>query len=236
MTVVTLRALKLPLDSDTMFQLKTPLPPVPPSPETLPPQSPATQKHQELFITSSPPHMKEYLSVFLLSPLSLPRSLLPWRSESMTSQVCACLRVCLCAEMKAGICRLNEHSQRISGDEQKHRQQASSWSVHTNTHAHMHTSSYGPSPTHSPTHTCTTNQSVTHPVTHSQTNGQEKLIGLMMITAHAFQNACTVMLAICNFKYKSDWAAHLYQRPESRLSRSILRLLTSDIIIHSLFY
>lgn len=29
MTVVTLRALKLPLDSDTMFQLKPPLPPVP---------------------------------------------------------------------------------------------------------------------------------------------------------------------------------------------------------------
>lgn len=101
-----------------------------------------------------------------------------------------CVCVCVCRDKSW---RLNEHGRRISGDEQKHRQQASSWSVHTqlpahNTHTHehtrrkKHTKLIHPStrplarPTHNPSVTCV------HKQTHKCTLRKKQLIGLMMIT------------------------------------------------------
>lgn len=198
MTVVTLRALKLPLDSDTMFQLKTPLSPVPLVTRDPPtPVAGHVETSGAIYNIFTPSYEGISLCFSPLSSLasSLTVAMALWIND--ITSVCMLARVFVCGDESWNL--QTEWTQLANI---RWRAEAQTAGIQLErTHNHTHTpSSYGPSPTHSPTHTRTTNQSVTHPVTHSQTNGQEKLIGLMMITADAFQNACTVMLAICNFK------------------------------------
>ena len=169
---VTLSGLKLPLDKDTMFpgDQSSPSPP-----QTQPSPSSDTEEHQELFITASSLH-HEIISV-LFPSLILSCSLAHcchgapnrWHhrgKESVHASICVCVCVCVWGDKSW---RLNEHGRRISGDEQKHRQQASSWSVHTQLPAHYthtHTNTHGVKNTPSSSFHPPTRPAHTQPICH----------------------------------------------------------------------